>query len=62
MQDAFEGVLNAQHGFAVVPMAVSAGVSSFGMSVGMSFGRVRTSGMGVRVFCVSVGVAGVCGH
>ena len=48
-QDAFECVFDVEHGFAVVAVAVTACVSPFGM--------IRVS-----VFCVSVGVLGVCGH
>ena len=56
-QDAFECVFDVEHGFAVVAVAVTAGVSPFGMS--------RVDGfcvLSVGVFCVSVGVSGVCGH
>ena len=61
-QDAFEGVFNAEHGFAVVPVAVAAGVRSVGMSFGRLRMALRTNGVFVVVFGVSVGVSGVCGH
>ena len=56
-QDAFECVFDVEHCLAVVAVAVTACVSPFGMS--------RVDGfcvLSVGVFCVSVGVLGVCGH
>ena len=48
-QDAFERVFDVEHGFAVVAVAVPASCVS-------PFDMLRAS-----VFCVSVGVLGVCG-
>ena len=56
-QDAFERVFDVEHGFAVVAVAVTACVSPFDML------RASVGGaLVVSVFCVSVGVSGVCGH
>ena len=51
-QDAFEGVFDVEHGFAVVAVAVPACVVPLLLVVRFV----------VSVFCVSVGVLGVCGH
>ena len=57
VEDAFQGVFDAEHGFAVVSVAVAARVPSFD--------RFRVGGLGLfvmAVFGMFMGVAGVCGH